>query len=259
MNRKYRKIIIAGNWKMNKTAAETRDFARELKELLPKKRACEVLLCVPSINIHTAKTAFKGGKVSIGAQTMHYEDSGAFTGEISADMLVSAGVKYVIIGHSERREYYGETDETVNLKIRSALSKGLTPILCVGENLRQRENGVTEPLLDYQLAVALSGVSRHEARRLVVAYEPIWAIGSGDTATASQAQAACSHIRGFFRRKYDARAARAVSILYGGSMNCVNAAGLLAMPDIDGGLIGGSSLLSEEFAKIIEAAGQEQE
>ena len=254
MNRKYRKTIIAGNWKMNKTASETVAFANELKPLLPKNPGCEVLLCLPALNIPAAQKAFKGTKVRVGAETMHYEASGAYTGEIAANMLTDIGVKYVIIGHSERRQYYGETDMTVNLKVRAALDAGLTPIVCVGESLEQREKGVTDELLAYQVMTALSGVSAQELRHVVIAYEPIWAIGTGKTATAEQAQEVCGNIRTLLRKHNDARTARAVSILYGGSMNAKNAAELLSMPDIDGGLIGGASLKSADFTTIIEAA-----
>ncbi|MBE6913637.1 MAG: triose-phosphate isomerase [Ruminococcaceae bacterium] len=256
MNRKYRKTIIAGNWKMNKTASETVAFANEIKPLLPKTRACEAVLCVPALNITTAQKALKGCRISVGAQTLHYEKSGAFTGEISADMLDDLGVKYVIIGHSERREYYGETDATVNRKVLAALAAGLTPIVCVGESLDQRMLGVEKELLAYQLMTAISGVSAEDMKRIVIAYEPVWAIGTGKTATSEQAQEVCEHIRACIRKKYDARIARGVSILYGGSMNVKNAAELLKMPDIDGGLIGGASLKPADFAQLIEISAQ---
>lgn len=255
MNRKYRKTIIAGNWKMNKTASETAAYAAEIAPLLPRTRSCEAVLCIPAINIQSAKKAFKGTKISIGAQTVHYEDAGAYTGELTTDMLTDLGVKYVIIGHSERRQYYKETDLTVNMKVRAAVGSGLVPIVCVGESLQQRALGVTMELLDYQTMVALSGISADQARHIVIAYEPIWAIGTGKTATAEEAQNVCEHLRSLLRRKYDARTARAVSILYGGSMNVNNADELLAMPDIDGGLIGGASLKPADFAKIIEISG----
>ena len=254
MNRKYRKTIIAGNWKMNKTASETAVFVSEIKPILPKNPGCEILLCMPALNITAAQKAFKGTKVRVGAETMHYEASGAFTGELAPNMLTDIGVKYVIIGHSERRQYYGETDLTVNKKVRAALDAGLSPIVCVGESLEQRELGVTDELLSYQVSAALSGVTASELRHVVIAYEPIWAIGTGRTATSDQAQEVCGNIRTLLRKKNDARTARAVSILYGGSMNAKNAAELLAMPDIDGGLIGGASLKPEDFVKIIEAA-----
>ena len=254
MNRKYRKAVIAGNWKMNKTATETMEFAEELKPLLPKNPGCEILLCMPALNIYPALRAFKGSKVRVGAQNMHYEAKGAFTGELAANMLTDAGVKYVIIGHSERRQYYGETDLSVNKKVHAALEANLNPIVCVGESLEQRELGVTGELLDYQVMTALSGVSPSELRHVIIAYEPIWAIGTGRTATSEQAQEVCGNIRTLLRKKNDARTARAVSILYGGSMNAANAEELLRMPDIDGGLIGGASLKIQDFLRIIETA-----
>ena len=252
MNRKYRKTIIAGNWKMNKTASETVAFAEAIKPLLPKERKCEAVICLPALNITTAQKAFKGTRISIGAETVHYEKSGAFTGEITPEMLTDVGVKYVIIGHSERRQYYKETDLTVNMKVRSALNAGLTPIVCIGESLQQRALGVEMELLAYQLMVAVSGLTAAEMKKVVIAYEPIWAIGTGKTATSKQAQKVCEHLRAALRRKYDARTARAVSILYGGSMNVANAPELLSMPDIDGGLIGGASLKPDDFSKLIK-------
>ena len=259
MNRKYRKTIIAGNWKMNKTASETVAFAQELKPLLPKARACEAVLCLPALNITAAQKALRGCRVSVGAETLHEAASGAFTGELSAGMLADVGVKYVIIGHSERRQYYNETDLSVNKKVRAALDAGLTPIVCVGESLEQRELGVEPELLAYQLACAAAGVSAQEMKRIVIAYEPIWAIGTGKTATAEQAEAVCKHLRECIRAAYDARISRAVSILYGGSMNVGNAAELLSMPDIDGGLIGGASLKPADYARLIEISGQVQD
>ena len=256
MNRSYRKTIIAGNWKMNKTATETAAFAAEIAPMLPKTRLCEILLCMPALNIPSAQKALRGSRIRVGAETLHYEQSGAFTGEIAADMLTDIGVKYVIIGHSERRQYYGETDLTVQKKVRAAVDAGLVPIVCVGESLEQRELGVTSELLAYQTMTALSGIDAKEMRHIVIAYEPIWAIGTGKTATAEQAEEVCGGIRTLLRKKYDARTARAVSILYGGSMNAKNAEELLSMPDIDGGLIGGASLKPAEFVKIIEAANK---
>jgi triosephosphate isomerase len=256
MNRKYRKTIIAGNWKMNKTASETAAFAEAIKPLLPKARACEAVVCVPALNIAAAQKALKGTRIAVGAETLHEAASGAFTGEMAAGMLSDVGVKYVIIGHSERRQYYNETDFSVNRKIRAALDAHLTPIVCVGESLEQRELGVEQELLAYQVMTAISGLTAAEMKRVVIAYEPIWAIGTGKTATAEQAQEICGHIRGCIRKKYDARTARAVSILYGGSMNTGNAAELLGMPDIDGGLIGGASLKPVDFSKLIECPAQ---
>ncbi len=256
MNLKYRKTVIAGNWKMNKTLTETRAFADELKPLLGRHKWCEVVLCVPAVNISGAVKAFKDSRLDVGGETCHYEDHGAFTGEITADMLKDVGAKYVIIGHSERRQYYNETDLTVNKKVKTALEAGLRPIVCVGESLEQRELGVTEELIAYQVKAALAGVADSQMRRVIIAYEPIWAIGTGKTATAEQAGAVCAHIRAVIRKKYGARVARSVTIQYGGSMNAKNAAELLAQPDIDGGLIGGASLKPADFMAIIDAANQ---
>ena len=257
MNPRYRKTIIAGNWKMNKTQSETRAFAEELKPLLGRPKWCEVVLCVPAINIPAALRLFKDTRVSIGAQNMHYESNGAFTGEVSAEMLKDLGVKYVILGHSERRQYYNETDFTVNKKVHAALEAGLRPIVCVGESLEQRELGVTMELISYQVKAALAGVSADKMRQIVIAYEPIWAIGTGKTATAEQANEVCEAIRTVIRKLYGARVARAVTIQYGGSMNAKNAAELLAQPDVDGGLIGGASLKPVDFTTIVNAANQE--
>ena len=257
MNRRYRKTIIAGNWKMNKTASETKKFAEELKAIMPRAKWCDVVVCVPAVNIPTAIKAFKDVRVSVGAENVFYEKSGAFTGEVSADMLKDLGVKYVIIGHSERRQYFGETDFTVNKKVLAALATGLHPIICVGESLEQRELGITMELIALQIKSALAGVSADKLRKCVIAYEPIWAIGTGKTATAEQAGEVCSNIRAAIRGLYGARVARSVTIQYGGSMNPKNAAELLAQPDIDGGLIGGAALKPEQFVDIINAANQE--
>ena len=257
MNPRYRKTIIAGNWKMNKTLSDTRVFAEELKPLLGRPKWCEVVLCVPAVNIPTAIRLFKDTRVAIGAQNMHYEESGAYTGEVSAEMLKELGVKDVILGHSERRQYYNETDFTVNKKVHAALEAGLRPIVCVGESLEQRELGVTMELIAYQVKAALAGVPAEKMRHIVIAYEPIWAIGTGKTATAKQANEVCEAIRTVIRKMYGARVARAVTIQYGGSMNAKNAAELLAQPDVDGGLIGGASLKPNDFMAIINAANQE--
>ena len=257
MNRRYRKTIIAGNWKMNKTLSETKSFMEELKPLLGKPRWCEVVLCVPYVNIPAAVRLVKDCRVSIGAENCHFESHGAYTGEVSAEMLKEAGVKYVIIGHSERREYYNETDFTVNKKVHAALEAGLYPIVCVGESLEQRELGVTMDLIAYQVKAALSGVPADKMRHVVIAYEPLWAIGTGKTATAEQAGEVCQAIRTVIRKQYGAHVARSVTIQYGGSMNAKNAAELLAQPDVDGGLIGGASLKAPDFVEIVNAANQE--
>ena len=257
MNRRYRKTIIAGNWKMNKTASDTKKFAEELKAILPRAKWCDVVVCVPFVNIPAALKAFKDMRVAVGAENLYYEPSGAYTGEVSADMLKDLGVKYVIIGHSERRQYFGETDITVNKKVHAALEAGLHPIICVGESLEQREMGVTMELIALQVKSALAGVAAEKVRRCVIAYEPIWAIGTGRTATADQAEEVCREIRTVIRGMFDARTARAVSILYGGSMNAKNCDELLAQPDIDGGLIGGASLKPQDFARIIAGTAAE--
>ena len=257
MNRKYRKTIIAGNWKMNKTLTETKAFAEEIKPQLGKHKWCEVVLCVPYVNIPAAIRLFKDTRVAIGAENLHFEDHGAFTGEVTVDMLKEVGAKYVVIGHSERRQYYNETDFTVNKKVKAALAAGLHPIICVGESLEQRELGVTMELIAYQVKAALAGVPAEKMRHVVIAYEPLWAIGTGKTATAEQAGEVCQTIRAVIRKEFGARVARAVTIQYGGSMNAKNAAELLAQPDVDGGLIGGASLKPADFVQIITAANQE--
>lgn len=257
MNRKYRKTIIAGNWKMNMLASQVKPFADELKTLSPRAKWCETVVCVPFVMVPAALKAFKDSRVAVGAENLNENEKGAYTGEVSAAMLADLGVKYVIIGHSERRQYYGETDISVNKKVHAALEAGLNPIICVGESLEQRELDITLELITLQVKTALAGVPAEKMRKVVIAYEPIWAIGTGKTATAEQANEVCSAIRGVIRTIYGARIARAVTIQYGGSMNDKNAAELLAQPDIDGGLIGGAALVPEKFAAIIDAANQE--
>ena len=256
MNRAYRKTIIAGNWKMNKTPAETKELINDLRPLVQRTKWCETVVCVPFVDLSNAMKATRGCRISVGAQNMHFEPSGAFTGEISAEMLTSMGIKYVIIGHSERRQYFAETNETVNKKILAALAAGLRPILCVGESLAERESDITREVITTQLKIALAGVDAAQMKKIVIAYEPIWAIGTGKTATSDQAEEICNLIRTFVRGKYGARVARAVSILYGGSMKPSNAAELLSKPDVDGGLIGGASLKAADFAEIVRAANQ---
>ena len=256
MNRRYRKTIIAGNWKMNKTPSEAKTLIEEMKTLISKTKWCEMVLCVPFTDIQAAVKAAKGSKIAIGAENMHFEPKGAFTGEISADMLKELGVKYVIIGHSERRQYFNETDENCNKKVKVALENGLRPILCVGESLTEREWDVTMEVIRKQVKIALNGVAVEDIKKVVIAYEPIWAIGTGKTATAEQAGDVCAQIRDCLRELYGARAVRAITIQDGGSMNAKNAAELLAQPDVDGGLIGGASLKAPDFAAIIEAANQ---
>ncbi len=256
MNRRYRKTIIAGNWKMNKTASEGKALLDEIKQSVGKIKWCEVVCCVPFVDIPMALRALKDTRIAVGAQNMHHEASGAYTGEVSAAMLKDLGVKYVIIGHSERREYFGETDELVNKKVLAALEAGLHPIVCVGERLEQRDMGITHELIAMQVKAALAGVPQDKVRKMVIAYEPIWAIGTGRTATAEQANEICELIRATIRKMYGARTARAVTIQYGGSMNAKNASELLAQPDVDGGLIGGASLKAPDFTAIVEAANQ---
>ena len=258
MNRKYRKTVIAGNWKMNKTPSETKEFMTEFKTLLPKGRWCDVALCVPAVCIPTAVRAMRETRVGIGAENCNANASGAYTGEIACNMLTDAGCKYVIIGHSERRAM-GETDADVNAKVLAALNAGLIPIMCCGESLEQREAGITDEWISMQIKLGLAGVPEEKIRKVVIAYEPIWAIGTGRTATPEQAEEVCEHIRTVVRKLYSSKNARAISILYGGSMNEKNAYELLAQPDIDGGLIGGASLVPEKFVKIIEAANQPTE
>ncbi|MGM9651958.1 MAG: triose-phosphate isomerase [Faecousia sp.] len=255
MNRKYRKTLIAGNWKMNKTPSETKDFMVNFKAIMPKGRWCDIALCVPAVDIPAAVRAMRETRVGIGAENCNANPSGAYTGEIAANMLVDAGCKYVILGHSERRAM-GETDKEVNAKVLAAIEAGLIPIVCCGESLEQRESGVTDEWITMQIKLALQGVPEEKIRKLVIAYEPIWAIGTGRTATPEQAEAVCEHIRTVVRKLYGSKNARATTILYGGSMNDKNAYELLAQPDIDGGLIGGASLVPEKFVKIIEAANQ---
>ena len=257
MNRKYRKTVIAGNWKMNQLVSGVKPFMEELKENLPKTRSCDVVLCTPAVMIPTMVKAGKDCRVAAGGEDVSKFEKGAYTGEISADMLADAGAKYCIVGHSERREYHHESDALVNEKAKALLNKGIIPIICVGESLEQREKNLTMEYIAYQVCAALSGIDGTQVRRCVIAYEPIWAIGTGKTATAEQAEEVCCEIRAVIRKLYGARSARAVSILYGGSMNAKNAAELLAQPDIDGGLIGGASLKPADFATIVAATAQE--
>ena len=244
-----RKKIIAGNWKMNMTPSQAVELINTLKPLVANDEV-DVLLCVPAIDIIPAMEAAKGSNIMIGAENMYFEEKGAFTGEISPAMLDDAGVKYVIIGHSERREYFAETDETVNKKVLKAFEHGITPIICCGETLTQREQGVTIDFIRQQIKVAFLNVTAAQAATAVIAYEPIWAIGTGKVATTEQAQEVCKAIRDCIAEVYDTDTAEAVRIQYGGSMNAGNAAELLAKPDIDGGLVGGASLKAD-FGKIV--------
>lgn len=256
MNKTLRRPIIAGNWKMHNTPAQTKALLTEIKQQLPAQPACEVVLCVPYIDLPAAVEAAAESPLAIGAQNCHYALQGAFTGEISAPMLSAAGVRYAIVGHSERRQYFGETDETVRLRLQAVVNEGLTAILCVGEQLIQREQGITDEVVRQQLKIALHDLPAAQLTRLVVAYEPVWAIGTGKTATAAEADAVCGTLRRTLAELYDETAAQQVRILYGGSMNAQNAEELLAMPQIDGGLIGGASLKAADFAAIIAAANR---
>ncbi len=247
------KYVIAGNWKMNKTPAEATALIEAIRPLV-KDAACDVVVGVPFIDIPAALEATKGSNIGVAAQNCYWEKSGAFTGEIAADMLRELGVGYVILGHSERRTYFGDTDATVAKRVRGALNAGLTAILCVGEYLEQREQGITAEIVAMQTKIALEGVSAEELSRVIIAYEPVWAIGTGKTATAAQANEVCAQIREVLTGLYDADTAKGVTIQYGGSMNAGNAAELLAMSDVDGGLIGGASLKAEDFATIVAAA-----
>ena len=253
MNKTLRKAIVAGNWKMNNDRNAAKKLITELNPLV-KDAACEVVLCVPYTNLETALSLCEGTNMHVGAENCHWAKSGAFTGEISAEMLAEMGVEYVIIGHSERRQYFGETDQTVQARVRAALDAGLKVILCVGEVLEQREQGITEEVVALQTKVALGGVSEEELSRIVIAYEPVWAIGTGKTATADQAEEVCAFIRSVVAKLYSKAAADALTIQYGGSMKPGNAKELLSKEDVDGGLIGGASLVASDFAAIIEAA-----
>ena len=244
-----RRKIIAGNWKMNMTPSQAVALCEELKDLVVNDDV-DVVYCVPAIDIVPVVEAVKGTNVKVGAENMYFEDKGAYTGEISAEMLVDAGVEYVIIGHSERREYFEEDDELLNKKVKKAFEAGLTPILCCGESLWQREVGMTLDWINIQIKVDLQDVTADQVKKMVIAYEPIWAIGTGKTATSDQAEEVCGAIRKTIKEMYDEETAEAVRIQYGGSVNSSNAAELFAKPDIDGGLVGGASLKAD-FGKIV--------
>ena len=243
-----RKPIIAGNWKMNKTAAEGVALVESLKPLVADAN-CDVVVCVPFTDIPAVSAAVKGSNIHVGAQNVHFAEKGAYTGEISAEMLKEFGVEYVIIGHSERRQYFGETDETVNKRMLAALAAGLTPIVCVGESLEERETGKTESVLAVQIEEGLKGLD--DVSKIVIAYEPVWAIGTGRTATAEQANETIAFIRKKCAEVFCPNCAQKVRIQYGGSMNAKNCKELMAMPEIDGGLIGGASLKADDFSVIV--------
>lgn len=255
MNKQLRKAVIAGNWKMNKTPDEAKALIEEIKPLV-KDADCDVVVCVPYVDLYAALEATKGTNIKVGAENVHWAASGAFTGEISADMLKAVGVPYVIIGHSERRQYFGETDVTVHNRVRAALDAGLTVILCVGELLEQRKQNITMEVIATQVKIALAGVTAEELKNIIIAYEPVWAIGTGETATAEQANEVNGAIRALIAELYSAADADAFVIQYGGSMNAGNAAELLAQEHVDGGLIGGASLKAPDFAVIVDAASK---
>lgn len=255
MNKTKREAVIAGNWKMNKTPAQAKALIEEMKPLL-KDADCGVVLCVPFIDIPAAIEAAKGSNIKIGAENVHFKASGAYTGEVSADMLKEAGVEYVVVGHSERRTDFAETDQTVNLRTLAALQAGLKVIVCVGETLEQRELGYTETLLKFQTKMALTNVTPAQLQNVIIAYEPVWAIGTGVTATAEQADEGNGYVRAAVAEVYGADAAEAVTVQYGGSMNAGNAEELLSKVNVDGGLIGGASLKADDFSKIVAAASK---
>ena len=244
-----RKKIIAGNWKMNMTPSEAVALVETLKPLVATEDA-DVVFCVPAIDIVPVVEAVKGSNIQVGAENMYFEEKGAYTGEISPNMLVDAGVKYVILGHSERRGYFGETDADINKKMKKAFEHGLTPIMCCGESLEQREQGVTMDFIRQQVKIGFQGLTADQAKEAVIAYEPIWAIGTGKTATTEQAQEVCGEIRKCIAEIYDEATAEAIRIQYGGSVNAATAPELFAQPDIDGGLVGGAAL-KPDFGKIV--------
>ncbi|MDE5945702.1 MAG: triose-phosphate isomerase [Oscillospiraceae bacterium] len=255
MNKSTRKAIIAGNWKMNNTRPEAKELLQAIKPLVANaENNVEVIACVPFTNLETAVNVTAGSNVKIGAENVHFKKNGAYTGEISADMLTELGVEYVVVGHSERRQYFGETDETVNLRTLAALEAGLKPIVCVGETLEQRELGITEEVIAMQTKIALKNTCEKCIKNVVIAYEPVWAIGTGKVATPEQAEDVCAFIRKTVEGLFNKEIADGMTIQYGGSMNAKNCAELLAKPNIDGGLIGGASLKAEDFNTIVQAA-----
>ncbi|MDY5730358.1 MAG: triose-phosphate isomerase [Eubacteriales bacterium] len=245
-----RKPIIAGNWKMNKTPQEAVALVEELLPLVKDAKA-DVVVCVPAVCFTAVAEKINGSNIHLGAQNVHWEAAGAFTGELSCDMLKASGVEYVVIGHSERRQYFGETDRTVNLRVRAAVAAGLTPIVCVGESKLERENAYTNALVSYQTLIALNGLSKDEVKKVVIAYEPVWAIGTGLVATDEQANETIGVIRNAIAQEYGKDVADAVRIQYGGSMNPKNVKGLMQQPEIDGGLIGGASLKAVDFSQVV--------
>ena len=254
MNPAKRRTGIAGNWKMNMTPAEATAFINEIKPMVAGKDNCDIIFCAPYVTIAAAMEAAKGSNIVIGAENVHFAAKGAYTGEVSAEMLKAIGVDTVIIGHSERRQYFGETDETVNLRTKAALAAGLRVILCMGEVKEQRVSGITNEVCAMQIKLDLAGVSAEDMKDVIIAYEPVWAIGTGLTATPEQAEETCGVIRKVLVELYGEEVAEATTIQYGGSMNDANAAELLAKPNVDGGLIGGASLVAKKFTAIVDAA-----
>ena len=254
MNNAKRRTVIAGNWKMNFTPAEAVAFINEIKPMVEGKNNCDIIFCAPYVDIAPAMEAAKGSNIKIGAENVHFEEKGAYTGEVSAKMLTSMGVEYVIIGHSERRQYFAETDETVNKRTKAALAAGMKVILCLGEVKDERLNGITNEVVSMQTKLDLKDVTAEELKNVIIAYEPVWAIGTGLTATPEQADETCGVIRETIAALYGADAAEAMTIQYGGSMNDANAKELLDKVNVDGGLIGGASLVASKFTAIVDAA-----
>lgn len=255
MKKSDRRAVIAGNWKMNNDRVQTRELIRDIKPLV-EGADCDVVICVPFTNIETALNETVGTNIKVGAQNCHFETKGAYTGEISAEMLKELGVSYVILGHSERRQYFAETNLTVNLRLKAALSENLNAIVCVGETLEERENGITSEIVSLQIKTALKDISKAQMQNVIVAYEPVWAIGTGKTATADQAAEVCGTIRKVVGEIFDLNVAKRLTIQYGGSMNPKNCDELLSKEEVDGGLIGGASLKATDFAAIVKSASQ---
>ena len=249
-----RRKVIAGNWKMNMTPSQAKALIEETKPLVAGKDNCDIIFCVPFVDIYAAQEAAAGSNIKIGAENVHFEEKGAFTGEISASMLKECGIEYVIVGHSERRQYFGETDTTVNLRTKAAINAGMKVLLCLGEVKDERLNGITNEVVSMQTKLALKDITKEELAQVIIAYEPVWAIGTGLTATPEQADETCGVIRETVRGLYGDDAAEKIIIQYGGSMNAGNAKELLAKENVDGGLIGGASLKAKDFSVIVDAA-----
>ncbi|MBO5379872.1 MAG: triose-phosphate isomerase [Clostridia bacterium] len=249
-----RRKVIAGNWKMNMTPSQAKALIEETKPLVAGKDNCDIIFCVPFVDIHAAQEAAAGSNIKIGAENVHFEEKGAFTGEISASMLKECGIEYVIVGHSERRQYFGETDTTVNLRTKAAINAGMKVLLCLGEVKDERLNGITDEVVSMQTKLALKDITKEQLAQVIIAYEPVWAIGTGLTATPEQADETCGVIRETVRGLYGDDAAEKIIIQYGGSMNAGNAKELLAKENVDGGLIGGASLKAKDFSIIVDAA-----